>query len=131
MTNLLPEYRIRVIVVPLLPQTESILPRTWIPVFVNDDGGHGETIPVLGLMSPHYSNIARNNNRGSNRAYHFFRGIPATGLIGACFALFFRITGDCALNPEQGMETGGKPALLFPIGRRIVSEMAWSRWKST
>jgi hypothetical protein len=27
--------------------------------------------------------------------------------------------------PKQGMETGEKPALLFPIGRRIVSHMAW------
>ena len=131
MTNLLPEYRIRVMCGSPAPTDREHTPRTRIPVPVNDDRGHGETIPVLGLMSPHYSNIARNDNRGSNRAYHFFRGIPATGLIGACFVLFFRITGDCALNPEQGMETGGKPALLFPIGRRIVSEMAWSRWKST
>jgi len=78
-------------------------------------------------MSPQYSNIAWNGNQGSNRAYHFFRGIPVTGLIGALFALFFRITEDWTQNPEQGMETGGKPAYLFPIGRRIVSQMAWSR----
>ena len=58
------------------------------------DRGHGETILLRGLMSPHYSNIARNGNRGSNRAYHFFGGIPVTGLIGALFALFFRITED-------------------------------------
>ena len=58
------------------------------------DRGHGETILVWGLMSPQYSNIARNGNRGSKRAYHFFRGIPVTGLIGALFALFFRITED-------------------------------------
>ena len=89
--------------------------------------GHRETILVWGLMSPEYSNIARNDNRGSNRAYHFFRGIPVTGLIGALFALFFRITEDWTQNPEQGMETGGKPALLFPIGWRIVYQITWSR----
>ena len=78
-------------------------------------------------MSPQYSNIAWNGNQGSNRAYHFFRGIPVTGLIGALFALFFRIMEDLAPKARQGAETGGKPALLFPIGRRIVSQMAWSR----
>ena len=58
------------------------------------DRGHGEPILLRGLMSPQYSNIAWNANRGSNRAYHFFRGIPVTGLIAALFAMFFLITGD-------------------------------------
>jgi len=40
------------------PTDREHTPRTRIPVPVNDDRGHGETIPVLGLMSPHYSNIA-------------------------------------------------------------------------
>jgi hypothetical protein len=46
------------------------------------------------LPYPYKINIARNGNRSSDRAYHFFGGIPVTGLIGALFALFFRITED-------------------------------------
>ncbi len=56
--------------------------------------GTNEEILFFDIRFPDQINNARNTNRGSNWVYPFFGGIPVTGLIGALFALFFRITED-------------------------------------
>jgi len=71
----------------------------------------------------------RNMNMGSFYAYPHFTGVLQTGLIGAFFILFFRITDHPAQNPKQEISTGEKPASLFPFGWRIGSQITFSPWK--
>ena len=78
------------------------------------DRGHGETILLRGLMSPQYSNIARNGNRSSDRAYHFFGGIPVTGLIGALFCPVFPDYGGLSPECQTGDIKGRKTGLIIP-----------------
>ena len=76
-------------------------------------------ILLLALLVPHVSKKAQNGNQGAIQVYSIFRQVPVTGLIGAFLITFFRILNGRAQNPKYTILTGGKPALLFPIGRRI------------
>ena len=71
------------------------------------------------MRSPPVPNKAQNGNQDANCVYFLFGRIRATGLIGAYLITIFRILNVQAQNPEYTVLTGGKPVLLFPIGRRI------------
>ena len=87
-------------------------------------------ISFLELRTTHEPNIARNGNQGSIRAYSFFMPVLVTGRIGALLSTFFRIPALRAWNQKSPVLRGGKPVLLFPIGRQIAVQMGWSRAKT-
>ncbi len=51
----------------------------------------------------HFSDISRNGNRGSIRAYQNNGGFPLAGLTGAFFELCYRITDYPIPNPKPGI----------------------------
>jgi hypothetical protein len=73
----------------------------------------------LALLVPHIPKEAQNGNQDAIQVYSIFRQVPVTGLIEAFLIKFFRILNVRAQKQKYTILTGGKPALLFPIGRRI------------
>ena len=91
------------------------------------DISHRDKIPFFGLVSPHISNRARNANPDSFQAYLIFGRFAVTALIGVFLKACFRIIDYPAPNPKAEILWGEKPALLFPIGWPIFSQVTCSR----
>ena len=77
------------------------------------------------LRVSHIPNIAWSADTGSIWGFLIFRQCPLTGLNGAVLITFFRIAGIHALNSKRIVLHQGKPACIFPFGRRIVSFRPW------
>jgi hypothetical protein len=75
------------------------------------------------LIIPHVRKMAQNDNPGSILPYQVSGRVPVTGLIRVLLIAFSRITDFRDQNRKQPVLPGGKPALLFPIGWRIVPAM--------
>jgi hypothetical protein len=73
----------------------------------------------LDIRTPHVPNNAQNGNQGSNLAYFPEKRIFMTGLNGAFFCIFSRISVDWAYYWEYLVLTPGKPACLNLFGCRI------------
>ena len=86
-------------------------------------------ISFLELLFSIVLNLAQNGNLGSIWAYSCFRPVLVTGPFGAHLSTFFRIPCIWAWNQKSPVLWGGKPVLLFPIGRHIAVQTGWSRGK--
>ncbi|HJX55996.1 MAG TPA: hypothetical protein VJ350_04090, partial [Methanoregula sp.] len=62
--------------------------------------------PFLGPHPLRFSDIARNGNRGSNRAYQIFGRVPVTGLNRGFLESCFRITDYPVRNAERRIMRG-------------------------
>jgi hypothetical protein len=86
-----------------------------------------DEILFFGPASAHISNVHGMTIQAQFRHNTFFCRFSVTALIGAFLKACFRITDYPAPNPEPEILLGEKPALLFPIGWPIFSQVTCSR----